>query len=130
MIFPDQWVLHISAMTAGLVVGKVSHFVAAAKGAEAVSRRRARGERPRRPRGPVRARLARWSAAMLDVLDRPRLGPLVLLAGSAVGFPPLAVVTVAAGLKRVPLTMFVSVTTVGCLGRFLVTGLVVAVAAG
>ena len=58
---------------------------------------------------------------MDDVLDRPRLGPLVMLASSGVGFPPLAVVTVAAGIKRIPLGLFVVVTMIGCLVRFLAT---------
>ena len=71
--------------------------------------------------GPVRARFARWSKAMIDVLDRPRLGPLVMLASSGIGFPPLAVVTVAAGIKRVNMVLFCAVTTIGCLARFLVT---------
>lgn len=135
VIFPEQWALHISLMTFGLVVGKITHFVAAAKGADAVSRRRAEKqlddvERPRRSWGRVGATLARWSKAMIDVLDRPRLGPLVMFASSAIGFPPLAVVTVAAGVKRVSLVTFVVITTVGCLGRFLVTGLVVAYGIG
>lgn len=126
MIFPDAWVLHVAAMTGGLVVGKMSHFVVAEKGAEAYNRRREAKEareadEQRRPAGPIRARLARWSKAMIDVLDRPRLGPLVMLASSGVGFPPLAVVTVAAGIKRVNMWLFFTVTTVGCLARFLVT---------
>ncbi len=58
---------------------------------------------------------------MIDLLDRPRLGPLVMLASSGVGFPPLAVVTIAAGIKRVSLLLFVVVTLIGCLARFLVT---------
>lgn len=58
---------------------------------------------------------------MIDVLDRPRLGILVMLASSAVGFPPLAVVTVAAGIKRVNMAVFFGVTAAGCLARFLVT---------
>lgn len=122
MIFPDAWILHVSVMTGGLVAGKITHFVAAAKGAEVYTRRREKKDPGRSgSSGPVRARLARWSKAMIDVLDRPRLGPLVMLASSGVGFPPLAVVTVAAGIKRVPVVAFVVVTTVGCLARFLVT---------
>ena len=102
VIFPDAWVVHVCAMTGGLVVGKMSHFFVAEKGAEAYTRRREAKEareaaEDRRPTGPVRARFARWSKAMIDVLDRPRLGPLVMLASSGIGFPPLAVVTVAAG---------------------------------
>ena len=58
---------------------------------------------------------------MIDVLDRPRLGPLVMLASSGIGFPPLAVVTVAAGIKRVSAVTFLAVTTIGCLARFLAT---------
>ncbi|WP_435198874.1 hypothetical protein [Janibacter sp. GS2] len=126
VVFPQLWVLHVSAMTGGLVLGKVTHFLAAAKGAEAYSRRRE--EKDSRaaakgvlPAGSVRERLVRWSRAMIDVLDRPRLGPLVVLASSGVGFPPLAVVTVAAGIKRLNLWLFVVVTTIGCLARFLAT---------
>lgn len=119
-----MWALHVAAMTGGLVVGKVTHFLAAAKGAEMYARRQEEkhpdGE-PKHPPSSVRGRLARWSKAMIDVLDRPRLGPLVMLASSGVGFPPLAVVTVAAGLRRINLGVFVLITTLGCLARFLVT---------
>ena len=119
-----MWALHVAAMTGGLVVGKVTHFLAAAKGAEMYARRQEEkhpdGE-PKHPPGSLRGRLARWSKAMIDVLDRPRLGPLVMLASSGVGFPPLAVVTVAAGLRRINLGVFVLLTTLGCLARFLVT---------
>lgn len=126
VIFPDAWVLHVCAMTGGLVIGKMSHFVIADKGAEAYSRRREAKEAraaadPRRTAGPIRERLTRWSKAMIDVLDRPRLGPLVMLASSGVGFPPLAVVTVAAGIKRVNMALFFVVTSIGCLARFLAT---------
>lgn len=128
VVFPELWALHVSAMTGGLVVGKVTHFIAAEKGAEAFMKRRAEKEeraaakaRARKGRSAFRERLARWSRSMIDVLDRPRLGPLVMLASSGVGFPPLAVVTVAAGIKRISLVLFVVVTTVGCLARFLVT---------
>lgn len=124
VIFPQTWALHVAAMTGGLVIGKVTHFLAAAKGAEMYARRQEEkhpeGE-PKYPPRSVRGRLARGSKAMVDVLDRPRLGPLVMLASSGVGFPPLAVVTVAAGLKRINLGIFVVLTTVGCLARFLVT---------
>lgn len=124
MIFPEQWVGHVLAMTAGLVVGKVSHFVAAAKGADVLSRRRQKKLAAEGPKevGPVRARLTRWSNAMIDVLDRPRLGPLVLLASAGIGFPPLAIVTVAAGAKKISVVTFTVLTTIGCLARFLVTG--------
>lgn len=126
VIFPDLWVLHVSAMTGGLVLGKVTHFIAAEKGAEAFMKRREEKEaraaaRTRRPPGAFRERLARWSKSMIDVLDRPRLGPLVMLASSGVGFPPLAVVTVAAGIKGISLNLFLVVTLIGCLARFLIT---------
>lgn len=45
VIFPDAWVVHVCAMTGGLVVGKMSHFFVAEKGAEAYTI----GGRPRRP---------------------------------------------------------------------------------
>ncbi|WP_338747941.1 hypothetical protein [Janibacter alittae] len=126
VLFPDLWVLHVSAMTGGLVVGKVTHFIAAEKGAEAVMKRREEKDartaaKMRRPPGAFRERLARWSKAMIDLLDRPRLGPLVMLASSGVGFPPLAVVTVAAGIKGISLVLFTTVTMIGCLARFLIT---------
>lgn len=128
VVFPELWALHVSAMTGGLVVGKMTHFVAAEKGAEAFMKRREEKEqraaekaRKRKGRSRLRERLARWSKQMIDVLDRPRLGPLVMFASSGVGFPPLAVVTVAAGIKGISLTLFTVVTLVGCLVRFLVT---------
>lgn len=125
VVFPELWAVHVSAMTGGLVVGKVTHFIAADKGAEAFMKRREKKERAaekaRKKHGAFRRRLERWSKAMIDLLDRPRLGPLVMLASSGVGFPPLAVVTVAAGIKRVSLLLFVVVTLIGCLARFLVT---------
>ncbi len=126
VIFPDMWVLHVSAMTGGLVLGKFTHFVAAAKGAEVFTKRRQEKEaqqegRTGRGGSRVGQRLAAWSKAMIDVLDRPRLGPLVMLASSGVGFPPLAVVTVAAGVKRVSALVFLGVTILGCLARFLAT---------
>lgn len=131
VIFPEAWLLHVSAMTGGLVIGKVTHFLVAAKGAEAYSRRREEKDtraaaKAASPPGSFRERLTRWSKAMIDVLDRPRLGPLVMLASSGVGFPPLAVVTVAAGIKRISLIVFITVTAVGCLARFLVTSWLVA----
>lgn len=126
VIFHDLWVVHVSAMTGGLVIGKVTHFVAAEKGAEAFMKRREQKElraadKARRSRSAFRKRLERWSKAMIDLLDRPHLGPLVLLASAGVGFPPLAVVTVAAGIKHISLALFVVVTTLGCLARFLIT---------
>lgn len=131
VIFPETWVLHVSAMTGGLVAGKVTHFLAAAKGAEAYTRRREEkdhraAQRAHLPPGSARERVARWSKALIDLLDRPRLGPLVMLASSGVGFPPLAVVTVAAGIKRVPILLFAVVVTAGCLARFLATSWLVA----
>ena len=126
VIFPDAWVVHVCAMTGGLVLGKMTHFIAAEKGAEVYARLRAAKEardaqERRRARGPVGERLSRWSRAMINVLDRPRLGPLVMLASSGIGFPPLAVVTVAAGVKQVNTLLFFAVTTIGCLARFLAT---------
>ncbi len=124
VIFPETWVFHVAAMTGGLVVGKVTHFIAAAKGAEAYARRQEEkhpDHEARYPPGSVRDRIARGSTAMVDVLDRPRLGPLVMLASSGIGFPPLAVVTVAAGLRRINLGAFTAFTLIGCLARFLIT---------
>lgn len=126
VVFPDLWLLHVSAMTGGLVAGKVTHFIAAEKGAEAFLKRHKKTEarevaKAHRQRSAFRRRLARWSKEMIDVLDRPRLGPLVMLTSSGVGFPPLAVVTVAAGIKRISLVRFTVVTMIGCLARFLVT---------
>lgn len=122
VIFPETWVFHVAAMTGGLVGGKVTHFLAAAKGAEMYARRNEeKAAENTHPPDSFRDRVARGSRAMIDVLDRPRLGPLVMLASSGVGFPPLAVVTVAAGLKRINLGAFTVITLIGCLARFLVT---------
>lgn len=135
LVFPHDWVWHILAMTAGFMVGKASHYVAAARGTEIVRRRR----RPRETAGDegppgwwtrVKATTARWTKQAIDTLHRPVLGPAVVFVSGLTGIPPFAVITVAAGARRTGLTTFTAAGTLGCLVRFLGTAWLVSRAAG
>ncbi len=133
-VFPTQWVWHILVMTAGFMAGKATHFIAAQRGAEALTRRRERleAERRKRRRQPPawRQRITDVGRRLVDVLDRPVAGPAVILLSAFSGFPPLAVVTVAAGAKRLSLVQFTVIATLGCLVRFGLTAYLVAKALG
>ena len=77
---------------------------------------------PARP-GRVRATLREWGRRGLELLDRPWLGGGVILASAAVGVPPLAVTTVAAGLSRMRTALFAVTVLVGRTGWFLLVTL-------
>ena len=59
-----------------------------------------------------------WSDRGLELLDRRLPAAGVLLTSAAVGLPPLAVTTVAAGARRTPASLFVACTLTGRLARF------------
>ena len=73
--------------------------------------------------GRVRARLRDWGRRGLKLLDRPVLGGGVILVSAAVGVPPLAVTTVAAGLSRMRLLIFGLTALAGRTGWFLLVTL-------
>ncbi|WP_370894637.1 hypothetical protein [Janibacter sp. GXQ6167] len=122
VIYPGEWMWYITAMTGGLMVGKITHFIAARKGMDVWSERRKR--QPKKPppvRSNWRAKMARASRRMLGVIDDPLKGGAVMALSGGVGFPPLAVVTVVAGARQVPLLSFTLITGIGCWLRFVVT---------
>jgi membrane protein YqaA with SNARE-associated domain len=108
----------VVGLTLGQTAGKVVIFVLARKG---VHRRFIR-ERPPRPAGkslpPWRQRIQSWSARLLVQLDRRWVGGLVVFVSSTTGLPPLAVVSVMAGLRRTPATAFTVAVFAGRLVRF------------
>lgn len=128
LAFPQQWLAATIVMTLGLMVGKVAQFLAVRYGSDWWANRRTEGEaRSKREKDlPVwRRRLAQGSRYLISLLDRrwagggdPRLG--------CGGLPPLALVTLAAGARSVPVWWFALVGTVGCLMRFVVTAALVA----
>jgi membrane protein YqaA with SNARE-associated domain len=113
------------AVGVGQTAGKLAVFLAARRGASwRLPGRRRRGSEPpgpsrSRPPGPVRRRLAELGRRGLALLDRPLLGGGVILASAAVGIPPLAVTTVAAGLSRMRPLLFAVTVLVGRTGWFL-----------
>lgn len=108
----------VVGITLGQTAGKVVIFVLARKG---VHRRFVR-ERLPRPEGTSlpqwRQRVQSWSARLLVQLDRRWVGGLVVFVSSMTGLPPLAVVSVMAGLRRTPLAAFTVAVFVGRLVRF------------
>ncbi|WP_252973804.1 hypothetical protein [Janibacter melonis] len=142
LVFPETWHWHILLMTAGFMVGKVSHYVAADRGMALFARRRARRQSvvpDDDPQGRppdeswtavVKRVLARWTSRAIDTLERPVLGPLVVFVSGLTGVPPFAVITVAAGVRRSGLVRFATFGTLGCLVRFLGTAFLVSRAAG
>lgn len=140
LLVPDGWIWHILAMTAGFMIGKVSHYVAAARGMEMLGRRwRSRddgesGDDPDASSPPgwwarSGAVITRWTKAAIDTLERPVAGPAVVFASGLTGIPPFAVITVAAGARQTGLTVFTLAGTAGCLVRFVGTAALVALAA-
>lgn len=129
LAFPQQWLAATVVMTLGLMAGKVSQFLMVRYGSDWWSNRRTEGEtRSKREKElPVwRRRLAQWSRYLISLLDHRVAGGAVIFASGAVGFPPLALVTLAAGARPVPVWWFGLVGTLGCLARFVVTAALVA----
>jgi membrane protein YqaA with SNARE-associated domain len=106
----------VVGLAVGQVAGKLCLFGASRRSRRAVAHRRRRRRRPdREPRWP---RLRAWSDRGLELLDRRLPAAGVLLTSAAVGVPPLAVTTVAAGARRTPAALFVACTLTGRLARF------------
>ena len=114
------WV--IVALTLGTVVGKALVFHLIRAGSERF-RKDPADRRP--PRTRATARLRRVGDAMLELLDRPVLGGLVVFISSLLAVPPLAVVTVVAPLSRQKLSVFLSMVFLGRTIQFLALGFVI-----
>ena len=123
----------VAGITVGQTAGKQLMFVAARRGRESGWRWRRRrprgggpdgpprpGREPRRPPGPMRRRLADWGERGLLLLDRPWPAGGVVLAAASVGVPPLAVVSVAAGIRSTSALLVAGCTLAGRAARFAV----------
>ncbi|MGL5817879.1 MAG: hypothetical protein ACRCYR_09975 [Phycicoccus sp.] len=106
----------VAALGAGQTIGKLAFFLAARRG-----RSRRAGRSPRRrssSTSPRRRRIVDLGTRGLALLDRPAPAAGVVLASASVGIPPLAVTAVAAGVRRMPLPLFLGCTLVGRVARF------------
>lgn len=125
----DCWVI-VVALALGQTAGKIVYFLGARHAWDVRERNPLRRRRPRPPGPPSRWRrtLADLSERGLAMLERPLLAMGVILTSAGVGIPPLALTSVAAGLSRMPLVLFVLCTATGRAARFgaLATPLVLA----
>jgi membrane protein YqaA with SNARE-associated domain len=126
---PESWWLSVVTLTLGQTVGKVVIFQAARHGATWLDRWKTRNPGRSAESGPeVWRRVVAWSNQLFRLLDYrwPAFG-VVLLSASA-GLPPLAVVSIVAGVRSCPLWVFVVATTIGRGARILVLAVPVALA--
>lgn len=117
---PHLWWLSVLAVSLGQVLGKVLMFQAARRGRSLgwfSRKKRSGGASTSAPSG-WRIRLRTASEQLLRHLDRPVIGPLVVLLSAAVGIPPLAAVAVLAGMRSMPTMTFALTATAGRLLRF------------
>ena len=104
----------------GQTIGKLVLFLGARRGRELTLVRHRRADRPPRPVGPTRARLAALLAGLLALLGQKRWGlPIVLLA-AVVGVPPLYAVALLAGATKMPVIGFALTVLVGRVARFVI----------
>jgi membrane protein YqaA with SNARE-associated domain len=117
---PAAGVGAVVGLAVGQVAGKVCLFLAARRGRAAGERWRGRHapSPPRLEPAAWRRRLSHWALRGLGLLDRGLPAAGVLFTSAAVGMPPLAVTTVAAGARRTPASLFVVCALSGRLVRF------------
>jgi hypothetical protein len=117
---PVVGVSAVVGLAVGQVAGKACLFLAARRGRAAGERWRGR-RTPRPPRlepAAWRRKLSQWTLGGLGLLDRGLPAAGVLFTSAAVGLPPLAVTTVAAGARQTPTSLFVACALSGRLVRF------------
>ena len=106
---PTLAVVAVLALAAGQTVGKLVLFEAARRGSGPLERRFAgRGE----------GRAARWAGRIRDGLRSRRTGLPMVLASAALGVPPLAAVSLAAGAAGQRRWEFGALCLVGRTARF------------
>jgi membrane protein YqaA with SNARE-associated domain len=96
----------VMALAVGQTAGKLVLFESARRGAERWSA------------GTKSTRGARWLARVTPWLRSTRTGPPLVLASAALGLPPLAVVSVAAGASGQGRWLFAGLVLVGRTARF------------
>jgi len=113
----------ILSLAAGTVLGKAIVFELVRRG----STRFKAGRRLDRPpaRNRVTKALRRGGDRMLTLLSHRYLGSATVLASSATGVPPLAVVTVLAAASRQPLWLFLIMVGIGRTSQFLMLAFLV-----
>jgi membrane protein YqaA with SNARE-associated domain len=112
-------IVAILVLVVGTVVGKIMVFELARRGSLRYS-----GVERRDPRNGFTAWLRRTGDRMLRLLEHKYLGAATVLASSATGVPPLAVVAVMAGVARQPLWLFCLMVFTGRAAQFLAIALV------
>jgi membrane protein YqaA with SNARE-associated domain len=112
-------IIAIVVLVVGTVVGKIMVFELSRRGSRGYSRVERRD-----PRNRFTACLRRTGDRMLRLLEHKYLGSATVLASSATGVPPLAVVTVMAGVARQPLWLFCLMVFTGRTTQFLAIALV------
>jgi membrane protein YqaA with SNARE-associated domain len=100
----------VIGLAVGQTAGKLTLFEAARRGAGWVARRRAAAHNP--------GRAGRWAARIPRWLERRRTGLPTVLVSAAVGLPPLAAVSLAAGTSGQRRWEFVAMCALGRLIRF------------
>ncbi|MGL5850900.1 MAG: hypothetical protein ACRCZD_08990 [Phycicoccus sp.] len=112
----------VVALAGGQAVGKVAFFLAARRGRSIRAGHRTRAGRSRRVPSPstssFRRRAGDLGTRSLALLDRRAPAAGVVLASASVGVPPLAVTSVAAGIRRTPLSLFLGCALAGRVARF------------
>lgn len=98
----------IASLTVGTTLGKAVVFYLSRVGAKKYSQRE---RKP--PRNRFTARIRRIGDWMLGLLDRPYLGAVTVFMSSLTGVPPLAVVSIMAGVSKQPMWLFLFMVTVG-----------------
>ena len=112
----DSFIFAVVAVGIGQSTGKWVVYELARHGSQRAGRR-PKKVRTKEP-GPLRTWLADMSVKLLNQLDRPVVGPAVVLSSSLLGLPPLAIVAILAGIRRMPRVPYVLAVLVGRLARF------------
>jgi membrane protein YqaA with SNARE-associated domain len=115
----------VLALALGQTAGKLLLFESARRGTGRLARTLTRPNRPNRPNrsGSAAARAGRWAAPIRRWLSRRRTALPTVLASAALGVPPLAVVSLAAGTASIYRWEFAIACCLGRTARFAVLAL-------
>ncbi|MDG4757310.1 VTT domain-containing protein [Micromonospora sp. WMMD710] len=112
-------VIAVLALAVGQTAGKLLLFEAARRGGGRLARRLARRNQSR----SVAARVARWAEPVRRWLSHRRTGLPTVLLSAAVGVPPLALVSTAAGTAGLRHREFAAACLLGRVVRFAILAL-------